>query len=123
MCEQQEDGSTAPPSLLDLCVRMVALRVDEYPTLKLPAGLSHRVLQQLVSRAWLDLETLARLRHCHLLTIELPGCAPLDHDWLRHICGHHSQLSRLDISSVRAMPPALIMMLIAATHSRGRHGG
>lgn len=97
----------SPLPLVDLCVLRIAQHLTELPTPHLPAELTAKVLAQLVSRAWLDLDTLKCLRECPILALELPGQAQIDTTFLPTITAH-TELVRLDLSAAPSLTNAAV---------------
>ena len=113
-CERQPDGSSSPPSLVDLCVPVVCAHLEDYPSLALPAELARRVMDHLVSRLWLDLDALAALKLCSIFALDLPACAAVSAEWLPHITAHKG-LARLDLSRAPRLTDTAVSHLAELT--------
>lgn len=109
----RSEGGNEPLSLLELSLQCVAQHIESYPRLELPASLAAGLFQHLVSRHWLDLETLVHLQHSSLLAIELPGFAPIAQPWVSAIAAH-SELERLDLSSAPLLTDVHLQVLRGA---------
>lgn len=109
--QQLERAKTGPSphSLLHLSLLSLCQHIETFATLELPNEIAQKLLDILISRAWLTLAALDRLRHCLLFSIELPAFAPLSTQggaaWLPALATH-VEVVRLDISSAAGLSDA-----------------
>ena len=92
-----------PASLQTLAVRAVCEQLERYPKLSLPPSIAAEASGYMVARGWWSMDTLRRLEHSRILTLDLSAASATIDDAAARAIGKQLSLVSLDLCGSRAL--------------------